>query len=56
VRSRDRQEAVFHQADPLRAGGHGAVVGDEHHRQLKFAPEVLQEADDLVPGLFDSQL
>ncbi len=37
-------------ADPLGAGRDAAVVGDHDHGQPVLAPQVFQQADDLVPG------
>ena len=46
----DGQAAVLHQAGPLCAAGDRAVVRDEDERQAEFAPQFLEQRDDLVPG------
>jgi len=46
----DGQAAIPHQAGPLRPAGDRAVVRDQDERQAEFAPDFLEQHDDLVPG------
>ena len=46
----DGELAVLHDADPLCPARHRAVVRDQHHRQAAVPPQLLQQADDVVPG------
>ena len=46
----DRQLPVLHDPDPLGAAGHGAVVGHQDEREPGVAPQLLQQAHDVVPG------
>ena len=46
----DRQLAVLHDPDPLGAAGDRAVVGDQDEGEPGVAPQLLQQAHDVVPG------
>jgi hypothetical protein len=47
----DGQAALVHHADPLRPPDHRTVVADQHQGQPAFAPQLLDQPDDLVPGV-----
>ena len=46
-----RSQSKLKARQPLRAAGQRAVVGDQDQGQAAFPPELLQQRDDLVPGV-----
>src|ERR1700722_2706666 len=47
----DGEPAVAHEAGPLGPAGDRAVVADHDEREAQPGPQLVQERDDLVPGV-----